>query len=346
MAETKIVIYASRNALEEIAVFNDVYPNLHHIFKTHATLCVDMTDEELDNALEDLEGDLSQFCLKNDIGLIALHPYFETLNENYSQVVEKPRSMFLLDISTEKAKELSENLGVIVQSDANINDNVLQFAFRKGVEKGEIIEGTGNGWQNLFKGLTFPPSNSIVISDNYLLQNEKDGKLIGFENLKLLLHAILPLKLGTVFHLFIITPMPQKISSERANQLNGMLKAYLRTIRDYEIQLEFVFSNTIHPRKIISNYFVIVCDKGFQLFHPTRTKEVHDANEIAATSILHDTSNSLGDTLLTISTKDIENIRKECKTLREQINAGIKDPTKKIIGDCGKNKEILNRLLH
>lgn len=346
MAETKIVIYVSRNALEEVAVFNDIYPNLHHIFKTHATLCVDMTNEELDNALENVESDLSQFCLKNDIELIALHPYFEALTEEQSLVVEKPRSLFFLDISKEKADELSEKYGVIVQSDANINDKALQFIFRKGVEKGEVIKGTSNGWQNLFKDLTFPPSNSLVISDNYLLQNEEKGKLIGFENLKLLLNAILPLKLEATFHLFIITPMPQRISPEKANQLNGMLKAYLHTIRNYDFQLEFVFSNTIHPRKIISNYYVVVCDKGFQLFHPIRTNKIHDNNEIIATSILHDTPNSFGDTLLTISSKDIDNIRKECITLRQQIAGGIKDSTKRIIGDCSKNKEILNRLLH
>lgn len=346
MAETKIVIYVSRNALEEVAVFNDIYPNLHHIFKTHATLCVDMTNEELDNALENVESDLSQFCLKNDIGLIALHPYFEALTEEQSLIIEKPRSLFFLDISKEKADELSEKYGVIVQSDTNINDKALQFIFRKGVEKGEVIKGTNNGWQNLFKDLTFPPSNSLVISDNYLLQNEEKGKLIGFENLKLLLNAILPLKLEATFHLFIITPMPQRISPEKANQLNGMLKAYLHTIRNYDFQLEFVFSNTIHPRKIISNYYVVVCDKGFQLFHPIRTNKIHDNNEIIATSILHDTPNSFGDTLLTISSKDIDNIRKECITLRQQIAGGIKDSTKRIIGDCSKNKEILNRLLH
>lgn len=154
MAETKIVIYVSRNALEEVAVFNDIYPNLHHIFKTHATLCVDMTNEELDNALENVESDLSQFCLKNDIGLIALHPYFEALTEEQSLIIEKPRSLFFLDISKEKADELSEKYGVIVQSDTNINDKALQFIFRKGVEKGEVIKGTNNGWQNLFKDLT------------------------------------------------------------------------------------------------------------------------------------------------------------------------------------------------
>ena len=346
MAETKMVIYLSKNALEEVAVYNDIYPNLHTIFKSHAILCVDMTDEELDIALDDIEGDISQFCLKNNIETYPLHSYFHSLSEDQSQIVHKPRSMFLLDISSAEAKYLTKNYGIIVQSKDSIDDKVLQLSFRKGVDKGTTIQGTSNGWQNLFEGLKFPPFNSLIISDNYLLQNESHGRNVGFENLKLLLDTLLPETLGTTFHLFIITPMPKKISPKKADCLNGMLKAYLQTIRDYNFQVEFVFSNTIHSRKIISNYFVIVCDKGFQLFHPIRTNEIYDNNEICVTSILHDTPNSFGDTLLTISAKDIDSIRKECINLRKQILNDVKDPTKKIIGDCGKDKTIQNRLIN
>ena len=346
MAETKIIIYLSKNALEEVAVCNDIYPNLHTIFKSHAILCVDMTDEELDIALDDIESDISQFCLKNNIETYPLHSYFHSLLEDQSQIVNKPRSMFLLDISSAEAKELTDKYGVIVQSEDNIDDKVLQLSFRKGVDKGTTIQGSSNGWQNLLKGLKFPPCNSLIISDNYLLQNENQGKNVGFENLKMLLDTLLPEKLSTTFHLFIITPMPKKISPEKADRLNGMLKAYIQTIRDYNFQVEFVFSNTIHSRKIISNYFVVVCDKGFQLFHPIRKNEIYDNNEVCVTSILHDTPNSFGDTLLTISAKDIESIRKECINLREKILNGVNDPTKKIIGDCGKDKTIQNRLIN
>lgn len=347
MAESKMVIYIGRDALESIIIFDDEYPNLHQIFKSHAILCVDLSNEELDDILSNEESDIATFCLMNDIQTVALKDYFSSLQEDKFTISEKPRAMFFFDVSEEEAKSLSAKYGVIVQSEKNINDKILQLSFRRNLDKGQLVSGTSNnGWRNLLTIHKLPPMNSLIISDNYLFQNEVNGKLIGFENLKMILDSILPLNLEVTFHLLVIAPMPQKISPEKADQLNGMLKTYLRQIRNYDFQLEVVFNNTIHPRKIISNYFVIVCDKGFQLFHPDKTSMVFDDNEVSITSILHDTRNISGDTLLAVSSKDIEKIRKSCKTLRDQIQVGIKDPTKKIIGDTNKDKSIRNRLIN
>ena len=345
MAETKLHIYIGKDALEEILICDDSYPNLHHIFNNHAVLCVNLTDPELDEILSDEDSELSQLS-RNDVSIIALKDYFKALKEDQSIVIEKPRAMFFFDISKKEADVLSEKYGVIIQSETEMNDNILQLSFKRNFDKGDNLFGISDGWSNMLNGQTLPPSNSLIITDNYLFQNDVEGKLIGFENVKMILNAILPKNLCTVFHLLIVTPMPQKISPEKADQLNGMLKAYLRTIRDYEVQLEFVFNNTIHPRKLISNYFVLVCDKGFQLFHPQNKTIVHDENEVTLTSVLHDTRNTSGDTVLAISYKDIAKIRKGCSTLREQIIGGVKDPTKKIIGDTEKDKSIRNRLLN
>lgn len=344
MAETKLHIYIGKEALEEVLVCDDSYPNLNHIFNNHAVLCVNLTDSELDDILADEESELSQLS-RNDVSIIPLKDYFSALEEDQSLVIEKPRAMFFFDISRKEAEELSSKYGIIIQSETDVNDNVLQLSFKKGFDKGDVVSGASDGWTNMLNGQKLPPSNSLIITDNFLLQNDVEGKLIGFENIKMILNAILPKTLETVFHLLIVSPMPQKIRPEKADQLNGMLKAYVKTIRDYDIQFEFVFNNTIHPRKLISNYFVLVCDKGFQLFHPKNKTTIHDENEITLTSVLHDTRNTSGDTVLAISYKDIEKIKKSCVTLREQILGGVKDPTKKIIGDTGKDKSIRNRLL-
>ncbi|MCC8115252.1 MAG: hypothetical protein LIP03_14925 [Bacteroidales bacterium] len=347
MVDKKMVIYMGKDSLETLAIFDDDYPNLHNIIKNHSILCLNLTDEELDDILLDPEGDISQFCLKNNIPLIALDDYFKALKEEPSQIAEKPRSMFFFDISPEEAETMSNKYGVIVQSENKIDDNILQLSFRKNLDKGEVIEGDSDGWSNLFAKLSLPPCNSLVISDNYLLQNEEEGVNIGYENLKMLLNAILPKMLAkeTTFHLLIVTPMPLKISSEKADQLNGCLKSFLKTIRPYEFQLEFVFNDTLHPRKIISNYYVIVCDKGFKLFHPKRKNTVKEDNEVSLLSVFHAPAHSIGDTIFEIASKDIDKIKKSCITLRDQILGGVKDPTKKIIGDVSKNKTIRNRLM-
>lgn len=345
MAETKMAIYIGKDALEEVVVCDDEYPNLHHIFNHHAVICVNLTDDELDEILEDEESELTQLS-KNDVKIIALSDYFTALQEDRSMVVDKPRAMFFFDISKAEADKISSEYGILVQSEKEIDDNVLQLSFKKSPDKGDNFSGTRDGWSNLLFGQKLPPSNSLIITDNYLLQNEDKDKNIGFENLKMILNAIMPKALSTTYHLLIVSPMPQKIRPEKADQLNGQLKAYLKTIRDYDIQLEFVFNDTIHPRKIISNYFVLTCDKGFKLFHPVNTTTIYDDNVVTLTSVLHDSKNTSGDTELAISYKDIAKIRKSCVTLREQIVGGIKDPTKKIIGDTGNDKTIQNRLFY
>lgn len=346
MSDSKIVIYIGRNALETVAIFDDDYPHLHDIFKSHAIICVDLSDAELDEILSDEESDLSQFCLKNDIQTIPLKDYFDALREDKSQIVEKPRAMFFFDITVLEAEELSSKYGVIVQSETAINDHVLQLSFKKGLNKGTTVKGNDDGWRNLLAGVKLPPMNSLIITDNYLLQNESNSKHVGFENLKMLLNTILPKTLETTFHLLIVAPMPQKIRPEKADQLNGMLKAFLKQVRPYDFQLEFVFNSTIHPRKIFSNYFVIEGDKGFQLFHPMQTTLVYDDNQLSIISVLHDTLDTYGDSELTLSINYIDKIRKSCETLREQIMGGVKDPTKKIIGDTAKDKRIKNRLIN
>ncbi|MCM1142094.1 MAG: hypothetical protein NC453_26285 [Muribaculum sp.] len=345
MSESKILVYASRDTLETVAIFDDEYPNLNNIFKSHSILCVDLSDEEFDEILLDEESDFAQI-IKNDIKVIPLKSYFDALREDKSLVLDKPRAMFFFDIPEDEAVALTSKYGVIIQSEQKIDDKVLQLHFKKNLDKGDAVAGSSNGWANLFHGVKFLPMNSLIISDNYLLQNEENGKLVGFENLKMLLDVVLPKELDAEFHLLIVSPMPQKIRPEKADQLNGMLKAYLRQIRNYDFQVEFVFNNTLHARKIISNYFLIVCDKGFQLFHPSQTNVVYSENILTLKSVLHDTPNSFGDTELAITNKDIDKIRKSCITLREQILSGIKDPTKKIIGDTTKDKQIRNRLVN
>lgn len=332
MAKSKIPVYIGREALETIILSGEIYPHLHHIFNSHADICVDLTDEEFDKIMADEECDLSQL-LRNDVSIVPQHDYFETIKDDKTRIVNSPRGMFFLNISQDEAQTLTQKYGVLVQSENAIDDACLQFAFRRNLDKGEIVEGKSDGWGNMFNGLDFPPSNSLIITDNYLFENVQKNVMVGFENLKMLLNAILPKQLCIDFHLFIITPTTKNCTPARADKLYDELKTYLKNIRDYNITLEFVFCNTLHARKIISNYFVIECDKGFQLFSTDKTK-VYDDNEIEATSVLHDVLNSKGDSLLKISSKDIDKIRKKTQELKEQIAAGIPDHTKKIIGDC------------
>lgn len=339
-----MIIYIGKEALETIAIFDDEYPNLHEIFKSHATICIDLSDEELDEILSDEESDISQFCLKNNIKIIPLKDYFKSLREDITQIVEKPHAMFFFDITISEANKLSSKYGVIVQSEMEINDSVLQFFYRKNFVKGMCVEGCSDGWSNLLKDIIMPPMNSLIVSDDYLFQNIKQRKIIGFENLKMIFNSILPSTMDTLFQILIVAPMSTKLSPEKAKDLYNDLNEHLKTIRPYTIQLEMVFNNTIHPRRIFSNYFLFDADKGFQLFEPVHNTKIYQNNKLKIYSVLHDPVYSSGDTELEIATQDIKEIRDGLKNLKEQI-INKADNTKAIIKEEPYDYDIDNRLI-
>lgn len=345
MNSAKITVYIGKNALEKIIDRDDIFPKLNRILKNHAEICLNISDTEFDEIISDYESDLCHL-LKN-IKIVPLKEYFNYIKEeNISDIADKVYSIFYLDVDIEEAKRLSKEYGVIVQSENYIDDNILQFNYYNQLKKGERVPGQGNGWENSFKDLTFPPFNSLVLTDGYLLANEDKRKgNIGFENLKLLLNSILPEKLKTVFHLLVITPL-KHISCEKADKLFLELKNYLSSIRPYDFNVELILRDTIHSRKAYSNNFVIICDKGFKMFNLFDTTIANeDINDIRILSILHDPEFSSGKTMLSMSISDLCEIKKLCDELKIQINNGIINQDKKIIGDTKLDKTIKNRLL-
>jgi hypothetical protein len=95
----------------------------------------------------------------------------------------------------------------------------------------------------------------------------------------------------------------------------------------------------------MSNYFNIKCDKGFEMFKLSNNQIVLDPNDIDVHSVLHDPTNSTGDSAYKSTTKKLKEIKAISNELKEQINAGIIDHEKKIAGDCKKDKSLKNRLI-
>lgn len=345
MADKKLTVYIGPEALEEILHFEENYPNLNTIITRHSEICVNLEDNEFEDIRTDLESDLVSLE-KMGVKVVPLKEYFLHLKDNISDVIEKPFSVFYLDVDKEEAKSLSDKYGVIIQSEKDIDDNILQMHFYKRLEKGQRVNGQDDGWKNILCDVKLPPFNSLVVTDDFLLLKTEKNKNVGFENIKLLLNAILPHKLETVFHLLIITPM-DKFSMKKANQFNGFLKSYLKSIRNYDFNLEFVFTDALHARKAYSSYFVLICDKGFKMFSPNYpTIAYEEINDMRLISILHDPNNSQGDTMLEMSIADLCVIKKLCKNLKEQVINKTPNLHKSIIGDTNKDKSVKNRLIN
>ena len=189
--------------------------------------------------------------------------------------------------------------------------------------------------------MVFPPSNSLIISDNHLFDNIHNKNNVGLYNVLNLLDVVLPSQLSVDYHLFLISSAP-KVSTQKADELVKSINDYILSKNlGYQVFLKVVFANAIHKRIIISNYYIIVCDKGFKLFYPNKST-IFDDNDIAINSIFEDTE-FRGESNLQISNRRIKNIKKIYDEVKAQVDGGIIDTNKRIISYPVGNKE-LNRL--
>ena len=339
----KIKIYLTKDSFEDIAVFDDIYPNLNRIFRESAVFILDMTEDELDKSLEDVESDFAIFCNSHNIKTTAQVSVLNNMLSNRNELIKNCRSLFIMDINEQEAPKIQKENGILVLSKNNIDDNIFNQPFwRHLFIKDTAIKGNAiTEWIDILKDMPWLPTNSLIISDNYLLTGSNLDDCV--ENIKGILDAILPSSLGVDFHILISTKHPG-CSEMKRNQIIGDIKSYIQSKRDYEIKMEFIFYESLHQRKVITNYNVMVGDKGFVNFSNLK-KKIIDNNPTYACTVFQNIINSIGDTEYGMASIDLESIYKISEIVKEMNVNGIKDYTKRIVGNCSKNKTINNRLL-
>ena len=232
----------------------------------------------------------------------------------------------------------------MILSNNKISDNIFQFHMKDTVSKGEIKEGYKDGWDSFFEKRKHPwlPSNVLLFSDEYLFKNEEHGKNLGVRNLKSIIPKLLPDKLETEFQILIISPIP-KNNLAKAKKISDELTQFVHNLsKPYDCKITFVFTNAVHTRKAMSNYYVMTCDKGFCVYMENPKNKVHDTNIVDITSDFHSAADSAGTNGYDDTTMCLKDLKKYCKEAQEQVRAGLK--TVLISGDCGPNYEIFNRL--
>lgn len=339
----KIKIYLTKESFEDIAVLDDIYPNLNRIFRESAVFILDMTEDELDKSLDNIESDFAVFCNSHNIKTTAQVSVLNNMLSNKDELIKNCRSLFIMDIDEQEARKIQEEYGVLVLSKNNIDDNIFNQKFwRHFFIKDTTIQGDAiTEWIDALKDMSWLPTNSLVISDNYLFTGAYLEDCV--ENVKGLLDAILPHNLGVDFHILISTKHP--VCSElKRNQIVGEIKSYIKSKRDYDIKLEFIFCESLHQRKVITNYNIMIGDKGFVNFSNLK-KKIIDNNPTYACTVFQNITNSIGDTEYGMASIDLENIYKISEKVKEMNVNGINDYTKRIVGNCSRNKTINNRLL-
>ena len=213
--DSKATIYAERTALTDVlrkAFTKAGLDNIIEIFKNHSNICMDLTNAELNSIFNpsdsDNSDDLFTIFKAYDISVpIALKDFFDLMNAQEDAIISKPNAFFLRDCPSEDAQMLRDKYGVWVISKEEVTNRMFEsLSF-----KDEFVPGTkygkdDNGWKNIINdnGLQLPPSNSLIVSDNFLLSNERNGDIIGLANLTHLLDAILPQKLSIPYYILVL----------------------------------------------------------------------------------------------------------------------------------------------
>lgn len=207
--------------------------------------------------------------------------FIDNIPKNPKTVLNHPCGIYLLDISDAKAHRIQEDYGVICQSTKKLDlMPLVQPNFPNELEENE----TGKSWKNMISRFRELPSNSALIIDAHLFQqdryDEHEGcydsrNSKGITNLQEILDAILPEYFCDTYHVGIFLTDYDIANKNIANKnltnkriANAINKLKTKLDRPFDISIEVVFIDKndngahalIHNRRIISNYYIVTAD--------------------------------------------------------------------------------------
>ena len=334
-------IYVEKEAVENITLFDDEYVHWNRVFLSGIDLCINISDDELDGKLMDEDDPL--FLAFNSSATmklpIALEPFFNQIYKDSSVISDKPTGVFFLNLENEKCEELAKKYGVCIFSSKSFPKKVFDNQYYLEVNKNETID---NGWKGVMN-FEKPLSNSLVITDNYLFKNEDGGLNRGLSNIVPFLDAYLPESLGIPYQVAIISEVINK-STEWWVKEYGKLCAKISLLRSYPIELEIILKDSIHARKIISNYSRGKADQGYAFFYANNNRLIKLDNDFEYAEIFSNIENT-GTKYFTSNSNTIEKLREICEGVSRYVAVEGNTSHCMIFG-CNKDKTIKNRLLN
>ncbi len=288
---SKTKIYIDKESLEIIAQDSTIsdyyYKNVIEIFRSHADLYLDMSEEELDSIrtpsnLND-PGDVYTFIEgKNLPWPLSAEDNFKAINENETPPDINGNIVYILN-KKEDVKKLVQKYGVLAIYIDDFNDDIFYYYSEPDLDMDTVPGSDTSCWQSILKEElnVLPPFNSIVVSDSNLLTNNKKNNVTGenyfcgLENLKDLLNVLLPQKIDVTFYVLIVCPPTTKLEEGKMNKIVRRWITEIKSLRKYTIVVEFLLTaKTVHSRDLYTNYFQIHLDKGFYVFEPF-SRKVH-----------------------------------------------------------------------
>ena len=344
MSNRRMTVYVSKDLLETVGVLSDDYPKLHWFFSTKAEFIIDITDEELDSELSDSESDFAQIYREFAVKFVAGHNEFVQFKSNPELLAVRSRTIYFLDEDDSYTKELTQKYGVLVYPQS-INKDIDLFPpqFTRNLIKGNR---SYHGWSGLLPQQGLMPRNSIVINDRHLFDNDGNRRPIldnhgnrkfitddygnrrpdyeiiqpGSDNVIDCLKALIPPpSFEGTFQVTIICKYPSRDHSFLTKLGNQLITA-IHSAFNSKITVELFFmSDTIHKRRIFTNYQTIKCDKGFGIFN--NNGSIREDNEFCITPCFFQTDD--GDSQFFIDSTDLKQLYNKCNETGQRYHARL-----------------------
>ena len=325
----KINLYFEKDALERFILDEYNLKNLLAIISGHSVLCMNMTEADIEkewksSSLSGQRGGskIQKFCTGHNLKRPkSASTVFQNINNNSQELLNFSRSVFFLNITPSEAESLRKKYGVMVISKDNISDNIFQFHIKDSVRKNEKKNGCVDGWDYFFgmRKHEWLPSNALVVSDDHLFDNNQNKVNLGVRNLKSLITHLLPQKFDEEYQILVVSQVP-KNNVALAKKISDELSQYIQDLSlSYICKITFVFSKATHTRKIISNYYIMTCDKGFSVYLNNPQNQVHDTNFVDITSVFHSAADSVGTSGYDDATICLQELKKNCIEAQSQV---------------------------
>jgi hypothetical protein len=356
--------YIDKEIAELILMMKDDFPNLSSILSKNATLYLDTNKEEVKKIMKNEDNPIFINFKNNPISEnlpISFKDNLKKYISNKSKFVDCPNPMVILDIDEENISELRTDFAVPAFTKEMVfktADTYFIGSYYKRLTKGELIE---DNFKTFFNSNPEKPSsnkfnllhsNSLVITDPYIFSNTKkvdmNTKNVGFENLKLLLEALLPATLKIPFNLAIITDDREcnwsiDIAKLKLNELCNFAKG----VREYPIEIEMIVYNLkdkVHGRYGISNNFKMTFDKGLNHFNPSNLNIVNETNDIRIENNFCGVNN-IGEIPYETSQHILKDLKQICEDAYSFTKNTAFEATQKFAINSIDTNSIINRLL-
>jgi len=227
--------------------------------------------------------------------LVDKSDFIEAVTLNPEIVLNEPCGAYLLDIDSQKARDIQNKYGVICQS-ADSLDGAFWTSDIYNAHPVINEKDSEHSWEQILRGLDNMPSNSLLVIDRNLFNREDKFKTTiqdGIDNLFSILRSVLPKSFSPFkdFHILVIfdgselnhikntrllfgdnntSHSVEETFKELAKIINRK-KRELSTSYPVVIELLSLTKDNIgyeytHNRRVLSNYFVIRVDHLLKAF--------------------------------------------------------------------------------